>query len=609
MPSLNHFTTKKSLTQFSREFRVNEYITLKLENGKTHIYINGIKFKQCKYLLLNIPLNSTEPLEEIDSIDKAALKLDRSLEGNGEKKIKIAPKTEFWGHCSNLQVWSEQNYDTRLLHSNLAFPLLKKLADVGDLLAVKKFKEEVARRISKGGPYIIEFVLEENYLDLFTKEELTVLFKDIDFANLPSQKYKAIFPLLKKVSELGMINVDQIFRKEIKRGFESREKSLIRYLIQEGFLKYLQNGDKEIILSNLRENNALQSILGRRDDDNNLIELDLSKWGLKSFPNILTNFSSLKRLNLECNNLTNLPESIFRLKALKSLDLKRNHLKNLPETIEKLKCLKILHLEHNNLKELPKAIGTLQSLKELHIGYNEISQIPKSMENLASLQILQIQENNLNRLPKSIGNLTSLEFLDVHGNLLYKVPESIGELNSLLKLDLSDNKINNIPDSIGNLTSLEVLNVRKNQIKYLPDTIEYAESIQELCLRENFLEILPKSIKYLRRLKKLELYYNNFTTFPEVIFRLKNLEELWLEDNIIAFLFNRKNRRILKEKYGDNSFKSLNLTPLKAFNGLQILEIHPSTNLYWEGRELPKKNSLPKVLHRYYPRLILKKPQ
>ena len=37
--------------------------------------------------------------------------------------VDITPKQEFWAHCSNLQTWNENYYDTRLIHTNLAFPL------------------------------------------------------------------------------------------------------------------------------------------------------------------------------------------------------------------------------------------------------------------------------------------------------------------------------------------------------------------------------------------------------------------------------------------------------------------------------------------------------
>ena len=49
-----------------KKFKVNEYLTLKLEESQTNIYVNGKFFRQCKYLLLDIP---TEVLEDYDEID------------------------------------------------------------------------------------------------------------------------------------------------------------------------------------------------------------------------------------------------------------------------------------------------------------------------------------------------------------------------------------------------------------------------------------------------------------------------------------------------------------------------------------------------------------
>lgn len=104
-----------------KEFIINNNITLKLEEGKTNIYINNCLFQQCKFLLINI--DGYKSYDEIESIDDAAEMLDTSLEGINIEKFNISPEEEFWAHCSNLQSWYENKYDTRLLHSNLAFAL------------------------------------------------------------------------------------------------------------------------------------------------------------------------------------------------------------------------------------------------------------------------------------------------------------------------------------------------------------------------------------------------------------------------------------------------------------------------------------------------------
>lgn len=92
--------------------------------------MKGQLFNQCKYLLLNIPKQAIEKYKNIDSIDQAAEILDRSMEGGGRSRINISAETEFWRHCSNLKAWTENDYNTRILHRNFAFPLLKRLVEV-----------------------------------------------------------------------------------------------------------------------------------------------------------------------------------------------------------------------------------------------------------------------------------------------------------------------------------------------------------------------------------------------------------------------------------------------------------------------------------------------
>lgn len=170
------------------EFRINSYLTLKLEDDTTNIYINNEKFIQCKYLLLQLSDSTEKNLEDIDSIDDFAEMLNHSLESiNNNKKNILDPKLEFWGHCSNLQAWVENDYDTRLLHSNISFPLLKKLTQVGDPLAKKKFSEEITTRLLSGHFNIIIFLLTEGYLDYLTNQEIDFIlespYHEFDFSD------------------------------------------------------------------------------------------------------------------------------------------------------------------------------------------------------------------------------------------------------------------------------------------------------------------------------------------------------------------------------------------------------------------------------------------
>lgn len=161
------------------KFKVNNYITLKLEANKTNIYIKEEKFRQCRYLLLNISYDEIASLNDISSVDEAAETLSRQMEFRERNKTIIPPEVEFWGHCSNLQIWVENNYNTRLLLSNLAFPLLKKLAEVGDPIAQRVFKNEIIERFLSYELNTIQFLIEEGYFRYFDGKEIEIIVDEL----------------------------------------------------------------------------------------------------------------------------------------------------------------------------------------------------------------------------------------------------------------------------------------------------------------------------------------------------------------------------------------------------------------------------------------------
>ncbi len=163
-----------------REFKVNTYLMVKLIRGKSIIFVKGIQFKQCKFLLLINP-HEKDRHDEIDSIDEADELYNNKLEKDMKPQdLGMAPEQEFWGHCSNLQAWVELNYDTRLLHRNLAFPLLKELTKAGDLQAKRAFKEEIARRFLSGHLPVSIYLMNEGYLEYLNDDEFSTLIEEFE---------------------------------------------------------------------------------------------------------------------------------------------------------------------------------------------------------------------------------------------------------------------------------------------------------------------------------------------------------------------------------------------------------------------------------------------
>ncbi|MBY8982979.1 MAG: hypothetical protein KGD57_08525, partial [Candidatus Lokiarchaeota archaeon] len=107
--------------------------------------------------------------------------LDHTLERNDDFKIDIPPETEFWAHSSNLQAWYENNYNTKVLHSNLAFPLLRKLTKAGDKKAKEAFKGEIVNRFRNGNLNVMAFLIKEGYLDELDIDDSVALYQELDF--------------------------------------------------------------------------------------------------------------------------------------------------------------------------------------------------------------------------------------------------------------------------------------------------------------------------------------------------------------------------------------------------------------------------------------------
>ncbi|MGV9173060.1 MAG: hypothetical protein ACOC35_10890, partial [Promethearchaeia archaeon] len=175
-----------------KEYKINEYIIVKLENGRTNIYVNGKHFRQCKYLAFQLDVNNLSQYDQIRSIDEME-EVDRSGEYN---KLNISAEDEFWGHCSNLQAWVDNNYNTRILHRNIAFPLLKELNEAGCKEARKVFKEEIVRRYLYEGHNVQEFLEQENYLDYLEKIEMESIIESLNFERLREENPKGILMFL-----------------------------------------------------------------------------------------------------------------------------------------------------------------------------------------------------------------------------------------------------------------------------------------------------------------------------------------------------------------------------------------------------------------------------
>ncbi|MBN1216574.1 MAG: leucine-rich repeat domain-containing protein [Candidatus Lokiarchaeota archaeon] len=388
-----------------KEFRINEYLSVKLEDNKTQIYVAGERFMQCAALLFHLPVKDLNYFEGITSIDDAQLNFEKIYDETGLAMGEdIPPEEEFWGHCSNLQAWYEHGYDTRLLHSNLAFPLLKKLSEAGDEQAKHMFFEEIIYRYKNGNLFTRRFLSEEQFLNLLPIDMLLHLYLDSD------EEVMALFDLWE----------------EVEKGISEEYK---KYKTFEDFI-YESSGESFNYFDNYRY----------------VRELNLSRYTLDKFPEAILQFKRLKELNLTGVGITYIPRKIYRLKELKSLDLDSNKLKTLPISICSMENLEYLSIRKNQLECLPQNIGNLKKLKELNLRENNLKRFPDSIGDFKSLEKLYLSNNNISELPESIGNLKNLKSLDISNNNLKTLPDSIYELNNLNHLDIRGNNFDISPN-------------------------------------------------------------------------------------------------------------------------------------------------------------------
>lgn len=268
----------------SKQFKLNKHITLKLENNKTNIYINNVLFRQCKSLIINILKN--KDYNNIESMDNIIAETDKGVEID----YKIDPEVEFFAHCSNLQVWIENEYDTCLLHSELAFPILRELIKLGDQKAKTTFKEEIAKRFEKGYLPVIFYLIIEGYIYHLNVEEQNTLLHDSSL----------------------MKNLKSSLEKDIKeRKTESIALLILKSLFRDYKIKEAKNIIKETTLESLKNKN--------KDDFNQLVELEafnkeiFTNEELKQFLFISQIFLDIIRKNEEIENLFNyLQENLGR---------------------------------------------------------------------------------------------------------------------------------------------------------------------------------------------------------------------------------------------------------------------------------------------------------
>jgi len=436
------------------EKKINDFIVLKLENRHTQIYINGERFIQCTKLVLNIPMGiDHEQLSEINSIDEAEDYL-KEPKVHSMGSYDITPEQEFWGHCSNLEAWVEHDYDTRILHSNIAFPMLKKLSEVGDKKALHAFREEIYLRLQEGPINTLLFLIKEGYHVFLDDEQLSALFHEKQFLkvlNRALQEYHeiTIIPFLSYCIEIGI------------EGVESQ------------FLPLIRNVDIQIVL------NALDYL-----NSNNFDSWEFDQFILKIAPDFLETIGD--------RFLDDMNSGIHENVILRSLEM------------FKMMCSKIVRRELRwfNLEICNSMIREYYQKKEIKVNYNLTdNKIAYFLEFSASHGwYFDLTQDNKLLLHQRLGQiLYPHEAVIITKTYLHN--DSIG--TDLLVLDSQNPSLTELLNKIE--TSREL---------FIEDISEFVENVGEIIFNEE-LSIVER---YFLIFKFLTALYENFYERKTILF-------------------------------------------------------------------------------------------
>ena len=530
-----------------KEFKVNKYITLKLTKEGTTIYVKNKPLRMCSKLAL------------INPYDEGYFQSAEDIPSTYEN---ISLEDEFWGHCSNLQVWAENNYDSSLLHATLALVLLDKLYKLNDPVAVQVYSKEISKFIQKADYYLKDYLRKQGYFSYLSSEEIV--------ASSLCEEEAMVMKEIVNSSPKKYILIPNFDIDDFRRGY-------------------------------LTQNYHFST------KDGHVIELELEiNYQNPMFPKGLSKLQKLSSLYLYMYNTgEKIPDLDCKIISLWDLKILTAGEVIIPNKFTSFPNLHNLYIQGPRRGEVPffedaaETLGTLKDLKYLTINNTLLNTVPSSIGDLQSLEALDLDSNNnLENIPDSIGQLASLERLSFNRCNLKRIPNSIGDLKSLRKLNLESNRLKTLPSTIGNITTLSFIDLSYNfPLKTLPLSLKNLKDIHVSCDQcYNLTTELGDEIK-ISGFKDFEVHDSGVIIINLIVKekgdapafayshykdQLVNPHTIVIEDEVISVVFNyndlHKFDLILKNKGG---FTRLNLYERISEAHAQLYE-NEMKNTYYE---------------------------
>ncbi|MEX2757571.1 MAG: leucine-rich repeat domain-containing protein, partial [Candidatus Sigynarchaeota archaeon] len=428
----------------------------------------------------------------------------------------LSPAEEVLAHASNLQAWVENDYDTRLLHANIAFPLLKELARAGDEKATRVLDAEIETRLRSGNQVTRQFILE-TCGDIIQDPALLVPF--IDDISI----YAIVLRILARLAREGNDDAYRAIEPGFRRGPGSmyyihvkdwwrviRDPALLGSLLHDERTKH---GAMAGLARLAREGNAEAARIVDADIESRLqaispgVPSDLVEY-------YLDRFTENQWLALATKN--DLDVALYGILT--------------PRVLEKL--------DKSRAPSVQEALEYRYS-----IGYLERPPVVRIEARYAFIgrEGLLLDQESINQV-ETLGN----EHLVTAISNRYGRPAGdlagINKFTNLGYFCFCNCGLSSLPDLTG-LNNLKEIIVNENYLRGVEE-LASAPNLRIIEASENSIESL-RGIENLVHLEKVDFIENRLRSFPDVS-RLTSLKELFLSGNEIATISEAQLESLLK---------------------------------------------------------------
>ena len=362
----------------NKEFDVNKNLKLKLISNKTTFYINNKKFLTSSLLYLQVPHKDIKNLSDLLTKYPPEVLAEKfkSLFDDGEYENNmsglVSAEEEFKLTCLNLQLWAENIYDYRLLHPELAVPLIKELVYAGDPIAKNVIKKVLTNIFTFGLPKFIRYLAEPIY------------------DNKRGNEWQNHMSILTQTDLMdGLLNpLEATTMKEIITFTETEHRVLYEGWWDDDFLRrYIQQ------YHFLVENNSVVSM-----------DMELNQRH-PSIPDSIENLKSLNSLRIIVNGSFDSIDFNRPIESLESLKLYIWGDVKVPNKFHlfpNLRFLTIRFIEGGSFKDQPTTLGSLKILRSFSLDGIILKEFPRYLLNLKRLRSAEFRDTGLTELPEDL---------------------------------------------------------------------------------------------------------------------------------------------------------------------------------------------------------------